>query len=178
MRVAFSGASGTGKTTLAKWLSEVTGWPINPVGSRSVAKSMGFDSPYDVDAAGKRREFQTKLQMEKVAWEMDHEHFITDRSTLDELTYTTLHLGGDVDDTYFERAMRHTCNYHHVFLLGTITFLNLEDDPARKNSFRYQWLFDTLLFGLNKVNHARSVQELKTGDLEERKRLISDALML
>lgn len=50
-KIAFCGAAGTGKTTLAKWVSEEFGLPINPVGSRSVATAMGFDSPYDVDKA-------------------------------------------------------------------------------------------------------------------------------
>ncbi len=51
IRVGFTGASGTGKTTLAKAIAECFGVPLNPVGSRSVAKSMGFDNPYDVDKA-------------------------------------------------------------------------------------------------------------------------------
>lgn len=51
MRVAICGASGTGKTTLAKAIAEEFGLPINPVGSRSVAKKMGFANPYDVDMA-------------------------------------------------------------------------------------------------------------------------------
>jgi hypothetical protein len=49
--VSFAGASGTGKTTLATWLSERLGVPRNPVGSRSVALSMGFENPYDTDKA-------------------------------------------------------------------------------------------------------------------------------
>lgn len=64
MRIAFMGASGTGKSTLAQWLVgpdaglEITrGLPICPVGSRSTAKAMGFvgpdgeGRPYDVDRA-------------------------------------------------------------------------------------------------------------------------------
>ena len=57
MRIAFCGASGTGKSTLAKWIVEnaaelkLDGIELNPVGSRSVAKAMGFSSPYDVDKA-------------------------------------------------------------------------------------------------------------------------------
>ena len=49
MRIAFCGASGTGKTTLATWLAEELGISFNPVGSRSTAASMGFSNPYDVD---------------------------------------------------------------------------------------------------------------------------------
>jgi hypothetical protein len=51
VKIAFCGASGTGKTTLAEWVSETYNLPMNPVGSRSVARLMGFDNPYDVDRA-------------------------------------------------------------------------------------------------------------------------------
>lgn len=58
MRIAFTGASGTGKSTLAQWLSRELSLPMNPVGARSVAKDMGFvdfasgePRPYLVDRA-------------------------------------------------------------------------------------------------------------------------------
>jgi len=51
MRVAFCGASGTGKTTLAAYVSSTYGVPLNPVGSRSTATRLGFQSPYHVDKA-------------------------------------------------------------------------------------------------------------------------------
>jgi len=53
LRIAFAGASGTGKTTLAKYVYEVMApdMKFNPIGSRSVSKMMGFNSPYDVDMA-------------------------------------------------------------------------------------------------------------------------------
>lgn len=50
-RIAFVGASGTGKSTIAVPLAERLGLPFNTVGSRSTAASMGFASPYDVDKA-------------------------------------------------------------------------------------------------------------------------------
>lgn len=63
MKIAFMGASGTGKSTLANWLVSpqgpraTRGLPICPVGSRSTAKALGFvgpdgeGRPYDVDRA-------------------------------------------------------------------------------------------------------------------------------
>ena len=67
LTVAFIGASATGKSTLARFVSETychagVPLPINPIGSRSVAKEMGFvgpdpvtgelvGRPYDVDRA-------------------------------------------------------------------------------------------------------------------------------
>lgn len=51
IRIAFVGASGTGKTTVARALAARLDIPMNPVGSRSVAQEMGFESPYDVDNA-------------------------------------------------------------------------------------------------------------------------------
>lgn len=51
LRIAFAGASGTGKTTLAARLANALRLPLNSVGSRSTARSMGFASPYDVDHA-------------------------------------------------------------------------------------------------------------------------------
>src|SRR5579884_1906638 len=91
MRIAFCGASGTGKTTLAEHVAKKYGLEMNPVGSRSVAKDMGFESPYDADKAGRRAEFQRRLVDSKREWEATHDSFVTDRTTFDNLTYMALH---------------------------------------------------------------------------------------
>lgn len=49
MRIAFAGASGTGKTELAKYVAKTFDLPFKPSVSRKVTVDMGFLSPYDAD---------------------------------------------------------------------------------------------------------------------------------
>lgn len=147
-RIAFAGASGTGKTTLARFVADRFGIPLNPVGSRSVAISMGFASPYDADKAGMRESFQRRLQRYKIAWEGEHESFVTDRTTLDELVYTTFHdVKTACSPSYFDQAISHMRRYDVVFYCPVDTFINLDGDPNRLNELRYQENFDRCLAG-------------------------------
>lgn len=147
-RIAFCGASGTGKTTLARWLEEKLSIPMNPVGSRSVAKAMGFESPYDTDKAGKRGDFQRRLQADKIAWENAHESFVTDRTTLDELVYTSLHDVSVVNEVYLANARLHVERYTHIVYCPLEDFCKLDGDPKRNPSMTYQKLFDIMLQGV------------------------------
>ena len=168
MRIAFAGASGTGKTTLARYVSERFGLPINPVGSRSVSAAMGFASPYDVDAAGKRGEFQRRLQAEKIAWEMAHDSFVTDRTTLDELVYTMFH---DVDTAageYYERAVAHMARYDLVFFCPARVFCKVDGDKARRDSMGYQVLFSDVLEGIGPISVESPWIPLRRSNLGDR----------
>jgi predicted ATPase len=148
MRVAVSGASGTGKSTLAEWISKTYGIPINPVGSRSVSQAMGFVTPYDVDKAGKRAEFQKRLVTEKVEWEAKHESFVTDRTTFDNLAYTALHDVHSVDDALMSAAIDGMQRYTNIFLCPVSGFWDPGTDPARVKARVYHELFEALTFGL------------------------------
>lgn len=147
-RIAFTGPSGTGKTTLAKFVAARLGIPLNPVGARTVSAAMGFASPYDVDKAGKRAEFQRRLIADKLAWETAHESFVTDRTPLDNITYTVMHDHKAIDDALLTAAVNATCGYTHVIRCTMETFFAPGDDPARVTERTYHELYECVLDGL------------------------------
>lgn len=148
MRVAFCGASGTGKTTMSDFLVQTLGVPFNPVGSRSVSKAMGFDSPYDVDKAGKRAEFQRRLVTEKRAWEENQESFVTDRTTLDNLAYTMFHDVSAIDASLLDQVVGGLSRYTHVIYCPVKVFCNPGGDPNRVQDMTYHQLYDVTIKGL------------------------------
>lgn len=153
-RIAFMGASGTGKSMLAKWICDRYGIPFNNVGSRAVAEQLGFESPYDVDIAGKRPEFQHTLQTAKIMFEKEHGCFVTDRTTFDELAYSYMHdfhnnqLGKTVTESYLNAAVEHMHRYDIVFFCPIYAFQNLDGDPKRKSHKRYHEMHEVLIRGL------------------------------
>lgn len=179
IRAALCGQSGSGKTTLATWLADELGTMINPVGSRSVARAMGFESPYDVDKAGKRTAFQERLQAEKIAWELARDSFVTDRTTLDELVYSGMH--GTPTAEYERAALGHMARYTHVFYCPFNAFCDLGDDPKRNHSMDYQREFDARLaerIVSLEVASVVGVWTLDDADLDKRKNFIREVLGL
>jgi AAA domain len=157
-RIAFTGASGTGKTTLSEYLIQTLHVPFNPVGSRSVAKAMGFESPYDVDKAGKRAEFQRRLVTEKRAWEGNHDEFVTDRTTLDNLAYTVFHDISTIDSGLLEEVVGGMQRYTHVIYCPVNVFCNPAGDPSRIADMTYHKLYDTFIEALIRRHTPRSVR--------------------
>ena len=147
MRIAFCGASGTGKSKLTKHVAEKYGLSVCPVGSRSVALAMGFENPYDVDAAGKRVEFQRRLFEEKRAWEADHEDFVTDRTPFDNLAYATMH-GARMQPEEIQKYVAAMSRYDEIIYLPLRFFQNLGGDPHRVPEQGYHEMFDLLLCAL------------------------------
>ena len=170
LRIAFSGASGTGKTTLARFISEHFGLPLNPVGSRSVSEAMGFASPYDVDEVGKRPEFQRRLLSEKILWESKHDSFVTDRTTVDNLLYTMLHDVAVVDEKMLEQVRLGMSRYTHVIYCPFSSFCYVDRDPARLDSSAYQEVYCAAIAGLvARFAKDLPVLTLAVSDLEMRK---------
>lgn len=178
MRIALMGASGTGKSTLAAYIAEKYGLEINPVGSRSVAKAMGFESPYDVDKDGKRAEFQRRLVIEKRAWEDAHESFVVDRTTLDNLAYTMLHDVYAVDAPLLESIAEGMRRYTHIFYCPVDAFCQPGNDVARVKDMTYHKLYDITLRALYHEQRGLRVRWVRLVDdeLEKRKRVV-DAML-
>lgn len=147
MRIGFAGCSGTGKTYLAKAVAERFGWPFNPIGARSVAEAMGFKSPYDVNRAGKRGEFQETLFKMKKKWEAEHEHFVSDRTYLDDLTYSALHMAQDLDDDAIERYARAMSRYDLVFVTPKSVFQQLDPSGVHVLRRAYHEIYEQLITG-------------------------------
>jgi len=183
IRLSFTGASGTGKTTLAEWVSKQYGIPLNPVGSRSVAKLMGFDNPYDVDKAGKRGEFQHRLVEAKREWEDTHESFVTDRTTLDNMAYTVLHDVYCINQELVKKVSEGLGRYTHVIFCPIDAFIRIGDDPHRVGGGKYQAdqtyheLYELVLDGLL-AKYTRSlapgvtVLTLREAGLEDRQQKV------
>lgn len=171
IRLAFVGASGTGKTTLSEFVRATFDVPFNPVGSRSVAHAMGFASPYDVDAAGKRAEFQRRLVTEKRAWENEHENFVTDRTTLDNLVYTMFHDVKAIDSWLYGEIVDGLKRYTHIVYCPVEVFCNPGDDPQRVKDMTYHELYDvTVKALLDKHRPPRTpLCVLASDDLNQRK---------
>jgi energy-coupling factor transporter ATP-binding protein EcfA2 len=175
IRLACAGASGTGKSTLATAVAGALKLPICPVGSREVSKSMGFESPYDVDKAGRRSEFQQALLHAKVEWEIHHDTgFVTDRTHFDNLAYTTMHspeLARDqafIDDVTAAMHM-----YTHIVICPISAFHDVAADPSRVADIAYHREYERILLDLLEKTAwfaygRRIVLKLYIGDREQR----------
>lgn len=169
VRIAFSGASGTGKTTMCAKLVEEYGMELCPVGSRSVSATMGFSNPYDVDAAGKREEFQEKLFLDKLSWEGPRKSFVTDRTYLDNVAYSLLHVDPrKVNADFLTRAGTAAAHsYDLIFFCPLSSFHELDSDPSRVAESNYHKTFELLLLGLHRA-FGTNVIFVSPSDLGER----------
>lgn len=145
-RIAIAGASGTGKTALAEALAKHYRLPLCPVGSRTISRELGYDSPYDVDTIpGARAKFQRTLFQRKEEWEAEFDEFVTDRTVLDNLAYTLLHDPESLPDAQLDNYFEAMTRYTHVAFLPIASFQQLGDDPARKKSRSYHLAFECIL---------------------------------
>ena len=177
LRVAMAGCSGTGKTTLMNFVAETFKLEINPIGSRSVARAMGFENPFDVDKAGRRADFQRRLLAEKIYWEQSRDSFVTDRTVLDNLVYTMLHDVDSIDGEQLASAKQAVQRYTHVIVCPMLAFFSLDDDAARKKSLPYHELYEAALRGLlQRYVDPEKVEVMEWSRLEDRKRRLTRLL--
>ena len=163
-RVAFTGASGTGKTTLARRLATGLELPLSPSMARQAAESLGLDSPYEVDqrAPGDRRTGATALRERlqrlithrRLAWQDEHaDGFVSDRTSYDDLAYSVLHGCSartiqEMSDAVDLQHNRLRPTYDRVVLCPVESFWQHGGDPARVNDLAYHRRFQDVLLQL------------------------------
>jgi predicted ATPase len=159
-RVAFCGASGTGKTTLAKRLAEHFGVPLSPSMARRAAADMGLASPYEADAQPpslmnrKRLELQRRITHSRIAWQDENQlGFVSDRTSYDDLAYSLMHgvSGRDYQELADAVILQHNRlrpTYDKIVLCPIASFWRHGGDPARVEDIAYHKQFETLLLEL------------------------------
>lgn len=182
MKVAFAGASGTGKTTLMENVKKYVefksqlSFEICPVGSREVIKDLGLQNPYDVDILGKRKEFQHLLFEKKSRWEENHDLFFTDRTHFDNLTYSIMHdCINTVENNFFDKVIEKSKEYDLVIFCKISRFHHFGDDPCRVKDLNYHRIYEQILDALIS-KHLTKVIRLTSSHFDE-DAMISDVIL-
>jgi len=152
MKIAFTGASGTGKTSVAhhllspqfQTLMEV---PLAGVDSRNLLDMLGLRRSESIED-DQYKVFQTMYFAQKVLIESEHEAFLTERSFVDGLVYWKMHCENNASPS--ENAIMHSLcyeqtmkyDYHFLFPTG---FIPVEDDGYRHRDPEYHKKFELLL---------------------------------
>jgi nicotinamide riboside kinase len=128
MRVAFTGSSSTGKTTLAKKVVpalQAKGWGgrFLTTNARGLLQELGHAGVDAMDLSQKR-EFQRLYLDRKLAQEQAETEFITDRSFVDVAAYWIEYNGLEVQcrDDFIERCRESSVQYdaHFYFPVGLL----------------------------------------------------------
>ena len=149
MRVAFIGAHGVGKTTLAEQVARWTALPHITERARTVAEDWGL-TPATIPA-NRLVEYQWAILNAQISAENDWHHlgFLSDRSTIDNQAYMLAHVQNTNGNlalvrNYAEEAMQRLGHYDRLFYLP-IRFPLPTDDPARHPDTAFQRQIDALI---------------------------------
>ncbi len=152
MKIAFTGAGGTGKTTLAKYISQKWGIPYVGSVSREVMKEMGIES----EMAQQNMHEDVLLELQRGIYERRKtklaslNSYVTDRCALDNYIYGLRRCGaaltedvraewekGAIEDLYAQDLVFHT----------PIGLFQTEADGVRVTDASHQHLMDAAMYG-------------------------------
>ena len=159
-RVAIVGASGVGKTTLAKHISETYGLPFISSSASDTWVQFGFKNHKDALSKCLKDPLLGKAY-QKAIWELRHDalydmpQFVTDRSPVDNYAYFLLQQGyfSMADNKEMLEMCRKSCENIDAFIflrVGTQT--NFQDNSKRITNVYYQRMVDAVLKEVHQVD--------------------------
>jgi len=155
MKIFISGVSGTGKTTLAKYISQRYRIPFIEGSSKVLWAKHGITKHSDIIAHSTEDpkwglDFQTALLNYRGKSIEGFDDFVTDRSPLDSMVYFLLqnapHLTKDVTDEYFESCKNsYPLGSRQILLeLCTEDDMVFENDGMRIDNPHYQMVVNSV----------------------------------
>lgn len=122
--------------------------PENPSENLKAAK-MALEIGVFAGEENCRALFQKRVQDEKIAWEEAHpDGFVTDRTTLDDLSYLVLHQLEAITESFWDRAFEHAATYDIIFFTPMAVFWDLGGDSARVGDTAYHRAHESVLQGM------------------------------
>jgi predicted ATPase len=177
-KIVLTGASGVGKTTLAKELAQRLGLPFIPEIGRQLCLAKGFQRIGDIPE-GEQENFKREVLEAQIKHESDLSEFIADRSAIDcwvlwqrwnictAMTYDT--------ESYYERARAQAESYSHIIYVPPL--FAIAEDEFRWTDADYikqiNRIVLTTLFDWNLLARTYTVQ---SADFEQRVREVADWL--
>jgi predicted ATPase len=153
MKIAFTGAGGTGKTTMAKYVSETWGIPYVGSVAREVAADMGIENESAQAEMSEQAlfEYQHAIYLRRQAKIAKYPHFVTDRLALDNYVYALRRCGKalteEVRKEWQEGIEADLYGMDLVFYCPAGMF-SLVDDGMRQTDVAHAHLIDNAIYGL------------------------------
>jgi len=139
MKIALTGASGTGKTTLANHISKMLNIPYVQSTARSIAEEQNIQ-PEQINSKDDLIQFQIKVITKKLQTEEQYKSFITDRAYIDSICYVlNKHYLFDESDyksfiiPYYTRCLQLT-NKTYDWVIRLPIGIELKTDNIRKTN--------------------------------------------
>lgn len=152
MRIGFTGAGGTGKTTTAKIVAERLGIPFLPSVSRGVFAQFGLTESSQNDMTpAQLLELQSAIFEAFREQESQYEQYVADRTLLDHLVYCLYRCNRAI--THEKLSDMRFSVHDHMARLDVVVYTPLgcvrpEQDGFREFNEAYNYLIDAAIRGL------------------------------
>lgn len=153
MKVAFTGAGGTGKTTLATHIHKQWGLPLLSSVARGIMKARGIENEDQQNrmTTDELLVLQTEIFMTLKEQRSSESSFVTDRLLLDNYVYGLRRSGASMTEEI--RREWETAVIQDLFKMDLVFYcpaglFPLKADGVRQMDVAHQYLIDSAIYGL------------------------------